>query len=67
MFEDSVHFFLVCPLYVGPRNVLLNFVTPLCPPNMRSLLYGCPDLDFETNKQIYLHTINFVKDTKRFD
>ena len=67
MVEDSVHFFLVCPLYTDARNALLNFVSPICSPTVHVLLHGCPDLDLELNRNIYLHTIRFIQATKRFD
>ena len=65
--EDTVHFFISCPLYNGPRTALLNTITNLTPFTLKTVLYGNKDLSFEDNKTIYLATLNFVRATKRFD
>ena len=38
--EDAYHFFLVCPKYNEIRNVLFNAALPLCPPTLKTLLFG---------------------------
>ena len=67
MFEDTVHYFLVCPLYTDARTTLFNIVSPICSPTVHVLLNGCPELDFDLNKRLYLQTIRYIQATKRFD
>ncbi len=67
MFEDSVHFFLVCPLYRGPISTLLNFIGTRAPITLQTLLCGNPELDSGSNKDIILQTMKFIEDSKRFD
>ena len=66
-FEDSVHYFFVCPLYVQERNILHNFVAPLGPFNLKTLLYGNSDLSKTDNLSIMQEVIRYIKTTKRFD
>ena len=66
-FEDSIHFFFVCPLYNGPRTILHNLVGPHAAFTLHTLLYGCTDLGFDLNKSIYLGAIKYINDTKRFE
>ena len=66
-FEDSVHYFIVCPLFQQQRNALLNYVIAHAPFSLHILLNGSPELDNKVNKNIYLRVIEYVKNTKRFD
>ena len=67
-FEDTTHYFLVCPLYLRPRAALQAFVYPDAPFTLNTLLLqNNNDLDIETLKNIYLKTIEYVKHTGRFD
>ena len=65
-FEDTVHFLLVCPIYLTQRTLLHNAVGPLAPFNVRTLLYGCPDLNCNQNDIIYFETLNFINSSCRF-
>ena len=65
--EDIVHYFTSCPLYNGPRAVLMNTVTNLAPFTLHTILYGNKGLSFEDNKSIYLATLAYITKTKRFD
>jgi hypothetical protein len=66
-FEDSVHYFFVCPLYAQARYALHNFVSPLCSFNLKTLLYGCSDLSTDTNASIIHEVIKYIIATKRFN
>ena len=65
-FEDTIHFFFVCPLYTGPRTALHNFVSPQAPFTLRTLLYGDDITNGNLNTNIYLQTIQYIESTKRF-
>ena len=65
--EDTVHYFISCPLYNGPRAVLHNTVSNLTPFALRTLLFGSENLTFNENKIIYDATLLYVNQTKRFD
>jgi hypothetical protein len=65
-FEDCFHFFFICPLYLELRTNLLNFIFPLAPVTLHTLLHGCNDIAPNVNNEIYLQTINYVEKTKRF-
>ena len=65
--EDTVHYFISCPLYNGPRAVLHNIVSHITPFALRTLLFGCENLNHNDNKIIYEATILYVKQTRRFD
>ena len=65
-FEDSTHYFFVCPLYSVPRTALHNFISPHAPFTIHTLLYGHADINSNLNNTIYLQTINYIESTKRF-
>ena len=73
--ETPEHFFLRCPLFQGPRIVLLNKVSEILgctisafddPSLCQLLLYGKPSLNENINKNILCATIRFIKSSKRF-
>ena len=73
--ETPEHYFLRCPLFQGPRTVLLNKVSELLECSVSDfddsslchlLLYGKPSLSDSTNKNILCATIKFIKSSKRF-
>ena len=67
-FEDSVHFFFVCPLYLPERHILHNFVSTLVRDfTLKTLLQGSPNLSKEDNILIVKSVIQFIKSSKRFD
>ena len=68
-FEDTTHYFLVCPLFVRPRAALQAFVYPNAPFTVNTLLIlkNNNELDNETLKHIYLKTIEYVIHTGRFN
>ena len=65
--EDSMHYFFVCPLYLGPRAALHNSVSILAPFTLQTLLFGRNDLEISVNQDIILSTIKYITQTKRFE
>lgn len=64
--EDTKHFLLQCPLYYRQRMVLSNIVTTFTRFAEEILLFGDPNLDFETNCIIFSAVHNFITDSGRF-
>ena len=72
--EATEHFFLRCFFFVTERQKLLNNVydKQLSSQNMNEesvvdiLSYGCDKFNERDNKEILLHTIDYIKSTKRF-
>ena len=54
--EDNHYFFLLCPLYVNMRNIVLASISLICEPNLETILYGNDDCDLNTNLYSMLYT-----------
>ena len=65
--ERAFHFFLVCPLYNGPRVTLQNTLVHMAPFTIRTLSYGVDNLELSENKRIISAMLEFINDLKRFD
>ena len=65
--EDSIHFFITCPLYNRPRVTLHNSVVGVASFTPKTLLYGSKELSFESNTKIIKATLMFICQTKRFE
>ena len=73
--ETAEHYFLRCPFFVTERQKLLNNVYDkhFSSQNLNEksmidiLLYGCDKLNERDNKEILLHTIDYIKSSKRFE
>ena len=65
--ENSIHFFLICPLYNGPRVTLHDNVVGIAAFTPKTLLYGSKELSFESNSKIIKATLTFIHQTKRFE
>ena len=72
--ETTDHYFLRCPFFATNRQKLLNDLLKI-DPSLRNLkddllldiiLYGSDKCKDTVNKEILLHKINFIKNTKRF-
>ena len=69
------HFFLRCPCFVTERQKFLNNVYDkhFSSQNLNEesmtdiLLYGCDKFNESDNKEILLHTIEYIKPSKRFE
>ena len=72
--ETVEHYLLRCPLFNGPRTVLLEKMNDIFQTNVLSnidnlsniLLYGDPNSTESKNKMILLASIHFIKSSKRF-
>ena len=73
--ESVSHFFLRCQNYINQRNDLMNELSILDPSFVQLdsisltnlLLYGNKTLTIDINSNILNLSINFIKNTKRFD
>ena len=73
--ETTLHFFLRCPFFAINRQKLFNDLLKIDPSLKKlkdeSLLdtisYGSDKYMDNVNKEIRLHTISFIKITKRFE
>ena len=64
---NSTHYLLQCQRFTAQRDILLDSMVPLLPPNIQCstnlLLYGHTDLSLETNtlifqKRVYIYQIH---------
>ena len=73
--ESTVHFFLHCPNFTIQGQTLLNKLdsinASIMPKNensvVRTLLFGRPDFNYSTNKDIINATITFILTTEQFN
>ena len=73
--ETTDHFFLCCPLFAEKRQKFLNslFKIDVSFKNLNDemlsdiLLFGSDKYKDTVIKEILVHTINFLKTTKRFE
>ena len=73
--ETTDHFFLRCPFFAINKQKLLHDLLKI-DPSLRNLkdellldmiLYGSGKYNDTVNKEILLHTISFINNTKRFE
>ena len=73
--ETTDHFFLRCPFFATNKQKLLHDLLKI-DPSLRNLkdellldmiLYGSGKYNDTVNKEILLHTISFINNTKRFE
>ena len=73
--EDNNHYLFHCSFYNLQRASLLNSITMIILPypniilaeNVNLLMYGNYELNFTENQQVLMHTIKFIKESKRFE
>ena len=73
--ETAEHFFLYCPFFVTEREKFLSNVSDnhVSSQNLNEesmtdiLLYGYDRFNERDNKEILLHTIDYIKSTKSFE
>jgi hypothetical protein len=67
-YEDPNHFFFSCPLYYAQRNLLLATAAQVSNNvNIKTLLYGDPDISLTKNKTLFEAVHKYLLDTHRFD
>ena len=64
--ENVNHFFFECPLYTQQRNSLLAQLMPDNTVTLDLLLNGNTLLDNDSNKNVILAVLHFIKSTRRF-
>ena len=66
--EDPEHFFFSCPTFYAQRLTLLNTINRISNNiNVRTLLYGDPEISLEHNKILFAAVQQYCTDTHRFD
>ena len=66
--EDPEHFFFSCPTFYAHRMTLLNTINRISNNiNVRTLLYGDPEISLENNKILFAAVQQYCTDTHRFD
>ena len=65
--EDTNHYLFNCPLYTFARNIIFNEIRTLCNIEITEniLLEGKPELDYQTNKAIFLLVFGYIEETDR--
>lgn len=64
--EDAEHFFFRCPRYNEARINLFTQTRLYHPLNVHKLLFGLPELSYESNIHVFKAVHTFIKDSKRF-
>ena len=73
--ESTEHFFLRCQNYVSLRTALMNELSSIIceivslrpSPLLEVILYGDKMLNDKSNHRILTATINYIKNTQRFE
>ena len=66
--ETNQHYFFECPLYRNERNFCIRSISHFsCVVDLNTLLFGSYALPFRDNKELFLHSYFFIKESKRFD
>ena len=65
-YEDSFHYFFVCPAFAMERDMLLNTVSTISSYTIATMLYGSKSCTLEENCIISKHVHTFIETTKRF-
>ena len=64
--EDAYQFFLVCPKYNEICTVLCNAALPLCPPTLKTLLFGNQMLSIKDNAVVFGEVHKYIAVLKIF-
>ena len=52
-FEDDIHYFLECPLYLNERKTLLSDCDDIININIETLLFGDDDYSYDVNSKMF--------------
>ena len=63
--EDSLHYYLQCPLFTNERAKMNCVITQKGFLSLETILYGDPEQDLKTNIEIFQAVHQFILDTKR--
>ena len=64
-FEDAIHYFLECPLYLNERRTLLSNCDDI-DINIETLLFGNDKYSYNVNSKIFGKVRTFINQSKRF-
>jgi hypothetical protein len=64
-FEDAIHYFLECPLYLNERRTLLSNCDDINI-NIETLLFGNDKYSYGVNSKIFGKVRTFINQSKRF-
>ncbi|CAG2257504.1 unnamed protein product [Mytilus edulis] len=64
--EDSIHFFLECPLYINFRNQLFKNIQHLADISIEHILFGTDEITVEQNTILFRNVHSYIRHTKRF-
>ena len=64
-FEDAIHYFLQCPLYLNERRTRLSNCDDINI-NIETLLFGNDDNSYNVNSKIFGKVRTFINQSKRF-
>ena len=63
-FEDAIHYFLKCPLYLKVRRTLLGNCDDINI-NIETLLFGNDKHSYDVNSKIFGKVLTFINQSKR--
>ena len=64
--ENARHFLLECAFYQDIRRDMLAVISPICSPNLNTLIYGNPEASNDDNIVIFKAVQRFISKSKRF-
>ena len=65
--ENARHFLLECAFYQDIRRDMLAVISPICSPNLNTLIYGNPEASNDDNIVIFKAVQRFISKSKRFN
>jgi hypothetical protein len=67
LFEDTILFFLECPLYQHDIISLFNYFNNIVPISMEYILFGFSDISKELNTLLFKSVEKFIRQSCRFN
>jgi len=64
-FEDDIHYFQECPLYLNERRTLLSDCDDINI-NIETLLFGNGDYNYDVNSKMFGKVGTFINQSRRF-
>ena len=52
LIESPRHYFLECPLYTGPRNLMIRSIEAVTDCNINTILFGKRELNYSENMEV---------------
>ena len=67
LFDDTIHFFLECPIDQHDIISLFNYFNNIAPISMEYILFGCSEISEELNTLLFKSVQQFIRQTCRFN